>query len=141
MCHSAEAELDAGCNWPTIYAAMLAAAPAAPAPVPLTIGPELFKFDSFAGWVNHAQRAWKMRNLRSDYTLCIDAAGRICRIGRDFMKGPRRKKVPCQGLPCARRHGRRHRSQQGSAQWTVITAATGEPCADSSFAGLAGGYL
>ena len=32
MCHSAEAELDAGCNWPTIYAAMLAAAPAAPAP-------------------------------------------------------------------------------------------------------------
>jgi len=49
------------------------------------LGPLLFQFDSFAGWVNHAQNAWKKRGVRSADTLCIDALGRICLIGRDFM--------------------------------------------------------
>lgn len=54
--------------------------------VPLNLGPKLFEFGSFVSWVNHAQRAWEKHGVRSEDTLCIDAAGRICRIGRDFMK-------------------------------------------------------
>ncbi len=49
------------------------------------LGPYLFQFDSYLGWVNHAQRAWKKAGIRSDYTICLDAQGRPCRIGRDFM--------------------------------------------------------
>ena len=60
----------------------------------VALGPYLFQFDSFAGWVNHAQRAWKMAGVRSDDTLCIDAAGRICRIGRDFMLARDQQQFP-----------------------------------------------
>ena len=49
------------------------------------LGPLLFQFASFAAWVNRAQQAWKQIGVRSDDTLCIDAKGRVCRIGRDFM--------------------------------------------------------
>lgn len=49
------------------------------------LGPLLFGFDRFNDWVNRAPRAWKALGVRPDDTLCIDAAGRICRIGRDFM--------------------------------------------------------
>lgn len=52
----------------------------------LSLGRELFKFDTFNGWVNHAQRAWKAEGVRPEVTICIDAKGRPCRIGRDFMK-------------------------------------------------------
>lgn len=63
--------------------------PAAPRPVGVTqvnLGPMLFKFDSFSGWVSGAQRAWKAAGVRSDDTVCVDSAGRICRIGRDFTR-------------------------------------------------------
>lgn len=54
-------------------------------PEALKLGPKLFQFATFGGWVNHAQRAWKEIGVRSDDTLCIDAKGRVCSIGRDFM--------------------------------------------------------
>ncbi len=75
-------------------AAFAAAPTPQPVAVPVAIGPKLFQFDSFLGWANHAQRAWKGRGLRSDDTLCIDAAGRICRIGRDFMRARDEGKFP-----------------------------------------------
>lgn len=49
------------------------------------LGPKLFQFATFNGRVNHAQRAWKEIGVRSDDTLCIDAKGRVCSIGREFM--------------------------------------------------------
>ena len=52
----------------------------------IELGPLLFQFDSFSGWVNHAQKAWKRAGVSSGDTVCLDAAGRICLIGRDFMK-------------------------------------------------------
>ncbi len=55
---------------------------AAPA---VKLGPLMFQFDNFAGWVNHAQRIWRFHGLRSADTLCLDAQGRPCLIGRDFM--------------------------------------------------------
>ena len=59
---------------------------ATPASSPVVLGPFMFQFASFDGWVSGAQRAWRSRGVRSDDTLCIDAAGRICRIGGDFRK-------------------------------------------------------
>lgn len=51
---------------------------------PVQFGAELFKFQSFSGWVNHAYIAWKEIGVRSEDTICLDAKGRICRIGRDM---------------------------------------------------------
>lgn len=48
------------------------------------LGPKLFAFDSHAGWVWHAQQAWKKAGVRPDDTVCIDAKGRICRMGLHF---------------------------------------------------------
>lgn len=63
---------------------LVEAQPAQPAAIAI-LGPLLFQFDSFAGWVNHAQTAWKRIGVRSDDTVCVDTRGRMCRIGRDFM--------------------------------------------------------
>jgi hypothetical protein len=52
----------------------------------VNLGPELFQFGSFSGWVNHAQRAWKQIGVKSSDTICLDAQDRPCWIGRDFMK-------------------------------------------------------
>lgn len=49
------------------------------------LGPKLFEFETFNCWVNHAQRAWKAADVSVHHTLCIDAKGRHCYIGRDFM--------------------------------------------------------
>lgn len=49
------------------------------------LGPKLFEFHSFSNWANHAQTAWKKAGVSVHHTLCIDAKGRHCYIGRDFM--------------------------------------------------------
>lgn len=49
-----------------------------------TLGQKLFSFATHAHWVNHAQTAWKRVGVRSDDTVCIDAKGRICRMGLHF---------------------------------------------------------
>jgi hypothetical protein len=58
--------------------------------VPIQLGPEAFRFDSFEHWVNKAQSWFASRipdraRLGRRY-LCIDAAGRVCMIGADFMR-------------------------------------------------------
>jgi hypothetical protein len=59
---------------------------ASPQPAPAAnLGPKLFDFATFSRWVNHAQHAWKDAGVPVNYTLCIDAKGRHCFIGRDFM--------------------------------------------------------
>ena len=58
------------------------------------LGPFLFQFATFSGWVNHAQRAWRAEGVRSDDTLCLDTDGRVCRIGRDFMTARDEGKFP-----------------------------------------------
>lgn len=51
----------------------------------IDLGDKLFEFTSQQDWINRAQRAWKQIGLSADYhTICVDATGRICRIGRDF---------------------------------------------------------
>ncbi len=49
------------------------------------LGRQLFAFQTFSDWANNAQHAWKAAGVSVHHTLCIDAKGRHCYIGRDFM--------------------------------------------------------
>lgn len=60
----------------------------------LQLGPKLFGFESFNSWVNHASTAWKRAGIRSEYTLCIDQAGRVVRIGKHFQVARDEDKFP-----------------------------------------------
>lgn len=61
-------------------------APAAANVRQVQLGPELFHFDSFQQWVDKAQGWFKSAGQRSCDHICLDAAGRVCMIGRDFMR-------------------------------------------------------
>jgi hypothetical protein len=50
----------------------------------LEVGEELFKFESHPQWVNKAA-SW-FRGYKGDDCICIDKAGRICRIGKQFAR-------------------------------------------------------
>lgn len=45
----------------------------------------VFAFSSFNDWVNGASRIWRFHEIRSADTLCVDAKGRVCTIGKHFM--------------------------------------------------------
>lgn len=54
----------------------------------LNVGPELFRFATYSTWIAWGASWFRSRNqgLRSRDIVCIDALGRICRIGRDFAR-------------------------------------------------------
>jgi hypothetical protein len=57
----------------------------------------LGQFDSFDDWVNHASRA--LTDFKGNYgeelrPICIDAKGRRCNIGGDFMRARDEKTFP-----------------------------------------------
>jgi hypothetical protein len=56
----------------------------------VTLGPEVFRFTSHQEWVNKAQSWFRNRMpieaQRSRRYLAVDAVGRVCMIGRDFMR-------------------------------------------------------
>lgn len=54
--------------------------------VQIEVGEKAFEFDSFSRWVNKAQGWFLQRGLTSKDVVCLDAKGRICRIGADFMR-------------------------------------------------------
>jgi hypothetical protein len=54
-------------------------------------GPEAFRFVTFMSWVNKLNlivaSSWFERyGLTGKTAVCLDAKGRICRLGRDFMQ-------------------------------------------------------
>lgn len=64
--------------------------------VPVRLGRELFRFDSFPEWVNKAQSrfATYAAGIPSAQYVCIDATGRICTIGKHFMSARDRNAFP-----------------------------------------------
>ena len=54
--------------------------------VMVSLGEELFSFPDFNSWVNHASRIWRLHEVRAQDTLCIDAEGRVCTKGAEFMR-------------------------------------------------------
>ncbi len=58
--------------------------------VMVSLGEELFSFPDFNSWVNQASRfwrsLWRSHGVRAVDTLCIDAEGRVCTKGVEFMR-------------------------------------------------------
>lgn len=51
------------------------------------LGNEIFRFTSFSQWVNKASSWFRGAGLRDGYGyVCVDAKGRICQVGREFMR-------------------------------------------------------
>lgn len=57
-------------------------------------GPEMFRFNSFDQWVNKAQGWFKSAGVGSSQYVCIDATGRICGMGKQFMSARDRGAFP-----------------------------------------------
>lgn len=60
-------------------------------------GAELFQFRSFTDWVNHAQSRFARMNaagVMTRETVCVDASGRICSFGKQFMSARDREAFP-----------------------------------------------
>ena len=58
------------------------------------LGPELFRFISFQDWVNHAQSRFNKACVGASQYVCIDATGRICGMGKQFMSARDRGAFP-----------------------------------------------
>jgi hypothetical protein len=54
--------------------------------VKITIGEQLFQFNSFEDWVNHATRRYENAETNSQRSIAIDKVGRIVDSGREFMR-------------------------------------------------------
>ena len=56
-------------------------------------GDELFRFESFERWVNKASSWFSNLSHGTEY-ICIDSIGRICKIGKHFMRARDEKTFP-----------------------------------------------
>lgn len=54
--------------------------------IEIEIGKELFSFFNFETWCNKAQSWFAQAGRQHGTTICIDSKGRVCRIGREFMR-------------------------------------------------------
>ena len=55
--------------------------------VRVRLGSEIFRFTSYSQWVNKASSWFRGARLRDGYGyICVDAEGRICQRGTEFMR-------------------------------------------------------
>ena len=50
------------------------------------VGAEAFRFETFSDWMNGAGSLFEIAELRGEDVLCVDARGRICLSGKEFMR-------------------------------------------------------
>ena len=50
------------------------------------VGAEAFRFNKFSDWVNGAGSLFEIAELKDRDVLCVDARGRICLTGREFIR-------------------------------------------------------
>lgn len=50
------------------------------------VGEFLFAFRSFNDWVNNAQSRFACYSATARNTICVDAKGRVCLSGKEFMR-------------------------------------------------------
>ena len=60
----------------------------------IELGPELFRFTSFQDWVNKARSRFNKAGAPISQCVCIDATGRICGMGKQFMSARDRGAFP-----------------------------------------------
>ena len=61
--------------------------------VQVTLGEELFRFETFSQWVNKAPTWFSQLKCGTKY-VCIDQSGRICQTGKEFMRARDEKSFP-----------------------------------------------
>lgn len=54
--------------------------------LPIAAGPLLFQFNSFDHWCDTAARQFRSHGVRGCDVVSVDAKGRVCAIGKHFMK-------------------------------------------------------
>jgi len=54
--------------------------------ITMLVGEGLFSFDSFQEWVNTAESRYRRTRAAGHNYVAVDAIGRICRIGKHFMR-------------------------------------------------------
>jgi hypothetical protein len=54
--------------------------------VEIKVGPEMFRFHSKQHWVNKAKSWFARAEVHREDFVCIDAAGRLCRYGKQFIR-------------------------------------------------------
>lgn len=52
----------------------------------IDLGPELFRFDTFKCWVDHARSRFAEAHVDARTAVLVDCHGRICSCGGDMMK-------------------------------------------------------
>jgi hypothetical protein len=57
-------------------------------------GPELFRFTDYEDWVNRAPGMFKKHRASSLDTICVDAKGRLCMKGKEFMRAKKENTYP-----------------------------------------------
>lgn len=58
---------------------------AAARPAQPKLGRELFRFDSFDGWVRNASREHSRAGVCAELVVAVDARGRVCRLARHWI--------------------------------------------------------
>ena len=62
--------------------------------VTIVLGEKLFEFSSLMKWEQKAPGWFRSTGVPPSETVCIDAAGRICTCGRDFMRADKEGTYP-----------------------------------------------
>ena len=62
--------------------------------IAIVTGPLLFEFATHAQWVNKASSWFRSNRVTGQDTICVDAKGRICRIGKQFMRAEKEGTYP-----------------------------------------------
>lgn len=52
----------------------------------INVGEKLFSFHNFAFWCNKAPSLFRENGVTGNDVICLDQKGRICQIGRQFMR-------------------------------------------------------
>lgn len=62
--------------------------------VTVVLGEKLFEFPSLLKWEQKATGWFKSTGIKQSEMICIDAAGRICTCGRDFIRADKEDTYP-----------------------------------------------
>ena len=62
--------------------------------VTVTLGEKLFEFSSKLDWINKGPRIWRTHQATEGRAISIDAKGRICQCGAEFMRAEKDNAYP-----------------------------------------------
>lgn len=64
--------------------------------IKLNVGKKLFEFSSFDDWCEAERDQFEQAGLRAASIIAVDAKGRVCRCGREFVRAREEGTFPVQ---------------------------------------------